>query len=72
MVARLAARIGKLERLRPPPPPGCNRCRGQFVWCDRELTRVEVNGKSAHACGACGRVLKAPFKMIVGIDPGAL
>ena len=69
---RLAARVGKLEQRYPPPAPGCDRCRRHYVWCDRELARVEVNGRTVPACGSCGRALRTPFKMIVGIDPGAL
>jgi len=69
VVARLAARIGRLEKIIPRPEPGCDLCRGRLLWFDKHFTHVEVNGNMVPACASCARLLPAPIKVISGIDP---
>jgi hypothetical protein len=69
---RLAARVKKLERSLPPPVVGCEVCRERMMWFDSQLGHEVVSGRSVPTCGACGRLLPTPLKVIAGVDPGAI
>jgi hypothetical protein len=57
VVARLASRIGKLERAIRPAEPGCDRCRGHRILGIGEFTEWEEGGRVRRACAACGNDL---------------
>jgi hypothetical protein len=69
---RLAARVAKLEAKVPPAPVGCDACRGRTMWFDSQLGHAVVSGRNVPTCGACGRLLPTPLKVIAGVDPEAI
>jgi hypothetical protein len=69
---KLAARVKRLEKLAPPPVVGCETCRGRMMWFDSQLGHAVVSGRSVPTCGACGRQLPTPLKVIAGVDPEAI
>jgi hypothetical protein len=57
VVARLASRIGRLEKAIKPYEPGCGRCRGHRILGLGEFTETEVEGRKVRCCAACGHRL---------------